>query len=281
MLYRSALRAELTALAQGRWTPVDDNGIAEIQGVPRCSSRPGRRVAHEVESLGAELVRRAASQSSVASSPVVSGRAVSSSPPIAGRARSSEARPRRSPWSAGWREEPRPGGQATGALGFPRVLGQARTSTPRGSAKALVHLRPSPARGDARHLGTPRTSPRCSLRFVTGANARRASHPPSNRPRRGSCRPPGSARLLAPRPARAAPRALRRPRPECEPRSRAPRGDALNTTEAHAVKRGTPSLTPGEGTKRPKSASVPEPTAGVGASGSCRRRSARALRRAG
>jgi len=32
-------------LAWVSWTPVDENGIAEIQGVPRCSSRPGRRVA--------------------------------------------------------------------------------------------------------------------------------------------------------------------------------------------------------------------------------------------
>ena len=39
MLYRAALRAELTASLGVSWTPVDENGIAEIQGVPRSARR--------------------------------------------------------------------------------------------------------------------------------------------------------------------------------------------------------------------------------------------------
>ena len=39
MLYRAALRAELTASLGVSWTPVDDNGIAEIQGVPEGARR--------------------------------------------------------------------------------------------------------------------------------------------------------------------------------------------------------------------------------------------------
>ena len=39
MLYRVALRAELTASLGVSWTPVDENGIAEIQGVPEGARR--------------------------------------------------------------------------------------------------------------------------------------------------------------------------------------------------------------------------------------------------
>ena len=56
MLYRAALRAELTASLGVAWTPVDDNGIAEIEGVPKVLVESWSTRRHEVESLGAELV---------------------------------------------------------------------------------------------------------------------------------------------------------------------------------------------------------------------------------
>ena len=43
MLYKAALRAELTERLGVKWTDVDDNGAAEIVGVPRCSLSNGRR----------------------------------------------------------------------------------------------------------------------------------------------------------------------------------------------------------------------------------------------
>ena len=51
MLYRVALRAELTASLGVCWTPVDENGIAEIQGVPKVLVETWSTRRHEVESL--------------------------------------------------------------------------------------------------------------------------------------------------------------------------------------------------------------------------------------
>ena len=51
MLYRAALRAELTASLGVSWTPVDENGIAEIQGVPKVLVETWSTRRHEVESL--------------------------------------------------------------------------------------------------------------------------------------------------------------------------------------------------------------------------------------
>lgn len=56
MLYKAALRAELTNRLGLAWTAVDDNGVAEIVGVPQalCEHWSTRR--HEVEETGAALV---------------------------------------------------------------------------------------------------------------------------------------------------------------------------------------------------------------------------------
>ncbi len=56
MLYKAALRAELTARCGVSWTLVDDNGIAEIEGIPDelCEAWSARRRA--VKLAGDELV---------------------------------------------------------------------------------------------------------------------------------------------------------------------------------------------------------------------------------
>ena len=56
MLYKSALRSELTARCGVSWTAVDDNGIAEIEGVPveLCDAWSARRQA--VKAAGDALV---------------------------------------------------------------------------------------------------------------------------------------------------------------------------------------------------------------------------------
>jgi conjugative relaxase-like TrwC/TraI family protein len=56
MLYKAALRAELTARCGVSWTFVDDNGIAEIEGVPvePCDAWWARR--HAVKAAGDALV---------------------------------------------------------------------------------------------------------------------------------------------------------------------------------------------------------------------------------
>ncbi len=80
---------------------------------------------------------RAASQSSVASSRVVSGRAVSNSPPIAGAPKLEVETPTEV-LVARWREEAASWGQAPERW-LSRVLGQALTSTPE-DREAVVHL---------------------------------------------------------------------------------------------------------------------------------------------
>ncbi len=56
MLYKAALRAELTARCGVSWTFVDDNGIAEVEGVPveLCDAWSARR--HAVKAAGDALV---------------------------------------------------------------------------------------------------------------------------------------------------------------------------------------------------------------------------------
>ena len=56
MLYKAALRSELTARCGVSWTAVDDNGIAEVEGVPveLCDAWSARR--HVVKAAGDALV---------------------------------------------------------------------------------------------------------------------------------------------------------------------------------------------------------------------------------
>ena len=56
MLYKAALRAELTERLGVEWTAVDDNGAAEIVGVPRALLEQWSARRHELKTLGDELI---------------------------------------------------------------------------------------------------------------------------------------------------------------------------------------------------------------------------------
>ena len=56
MLYKTALRAELSRRLGVLWTAVDDNGIAEIIGVPDALSELWSKRRHDVEIAGRELI---------------------------------------------------------------------------------------------------------------------------------------------------------------------------------------------------------------------------------
>jgi conjugative relaxase-like TrwC/TraI family protein len=93
MLYKAALRAELTTALGVRWTEVDENGIAEIEGVPQelvetwsSRRRPSRRWATSSSPC--------AKPSLVASSRRRSAPPPTSSPPIAPVPRRSSPTPR-------------------------------------------------------------------------------------------------------------------------------------------------------------------------------------------
>jgi conjugative relaxase-like TrwC/TraI family protein len=56
MLYKAALRAELTERLGVKWTGVDDNGAAEIVGVPHALLEQWSARRHELKALGDELI---------------------------------------------------------------------------------------------------------------------------------------------------------------------------------------------------------------------------------
>ena len=56
MLYRAALRAELVERLGVEWTPVDNNGVAEIEGVPQVLIEHWSARRHELKALGDELI---------------------------------------------------------------------------------------------------------------------------------------------------------------------------------------------------------------------------------
>jgi conjugative relaxase-like TrwC/TraI family protein len=56
MLYKAALRAELTTTLGVRWTEVDENGIAEIEGVPQVLVEAWSSRRKAVEEMGSQLV---------------------------------------------------------------------------------------------------------------------------------------------------------------------------------------------------------------------------------
>jgi conjugative relaxase-like TrwC/TraI family protein len=56
MLYKAALRAELTTSLGVRWTEVDENGIAEIEGVPQVLVEAWSSRRKAVEEMGSQLV---------------------------------------------------------------------------------------------------------------------------------------------------------------------------------------------------------------------------------
>ena len=62
MLYKAALRAELTERLGVKWTAVDDNGAAEIVGVPRALLEYWSARRHELKTLGDELVATRAAE---------------------------------------------------------------------------------------------------------------------------------------------------------------------------------------------------------------------------
>ena len=137
MLYRAALRAELTASLGVSWTPVDENGIAEIQGVPKVLVETWSTRRHEVESLGAEFV---ASRESELGRELSGGERARCLQLAAYRSRAPklDAETPTEVLVARWREEAASLGQAPERW-LSRVLGQARTSTPE-DRKAVVHL---------------------------------------------------------------------------------------------------------------------------------------------
>jgi conjugative relaxase-like TrwC/TraI family protein len=137
MLYRAALRAELTASLGVSWTPVDENGIAEIQGVPKVLVETWSTRRHEVESLGVELV---ASRESELGRELSGGERARCLQLAAYRSRAPklDAETPTDVLVARWREEAASFGQAPERW-LPQVLGQARTSSPE-DPKAVVHL---------------------------------------------------------------------------------------------------------------------------------------------
>ena len=62
MLYKAALRAELTERLGVEWTAVDDNGAAEIAGVPRALLEYWSARRHELKTLGDELIANRAAE---------------------------------------------------------------------------------------------------------------------------------------------------------------------------------------------------------------------------
>ena len=137
MLYRAALRAELTASLGVSWTPVDENGIAEIQGVPKVLVETWSTRRHEVESLGAELV---ASREAELGRELAGGERARCLQLAAYRSRAPklDAETPTEVLVVRWREEAASWGQAPERW-LPQVLGQARTSALE-DRKAVVHL---------------------------------------------------------------------------------------------------------------------------------------------
>ena len=62
MLYKAALRVELTERLGVEWTDVDDNGAAEIVGVPRALLEHWSARRHELKTLGDELIANRAAE---------------------------------------------------------------------------------------------------------------------------------------------------------------------------------------------------------------------------
>jgi conjugative relaxase-like TrwC/TraI family protein len=56
MLYKAALRAELSARLGVTWTAVDENGVAEIAGVPKLLVEQWSARRHELKAVGDELI---------------------------------------------------------------------------------------------------------------------------------------------------------------------------------------------------------------------------------
>jgi conjugative relaxase-like TrwC/TraI family protein len=137
MLYRSALRAELTASLKVAWTPVDENGIAEIKGVPKVLLESWSTRRHEVESLGAEFVASRESELGRERSGGERARCLQLAA-YRSRAPKLDAETPTEVLVARWREEAASWGQAPEHW-LPRVLGHARASTPE-DPKAVVHL---------------------------------------------------------------------------------------------------------------------------------------------
>ncbi len=127
MLYRAALRAELTASLKVAWTPVDENGIAEIEGVPEVLVDTWSTRRHEVESLGAQLVANRESELGRELSGGERARCLQLAA-YRSRAPKLDAETSTEVLVARWREEAASFGQAPEHW-LPRVLGQARKST--------------------------------------------------------------------------------------------------------------------------------------------------------
>ena len=62
MLYKAALRAELTEQLGVKWTDVDDNGAAEILGVPHALLEQWSARRHELKAAGDELIANRAAE---------------------------------------------------------------------------------------------------------------------------------------------------------------------------------------------------------------------------
>ena len=137
MLYRAALRAELSASLGVSWTPVDENGIAEIKGVPKVLVETWSTRRHEVESLGRELV---ASREAELGRELSGGERARCYQLAAYRSRAPklDAETPTEVLVARWREEAASWGQAPKHW-LPQVLWRARTSTPE-DREAVVHL---------------------------------------------------------------------------------------------------------------------------------------------
>jgi conjugative relaxase-like TrwC/TraI family protein len=137
MLYRAALRAELTASLKVTWTPVDENSIAEIEGVPEVLVETWSTRRHEVESLGAQLV---ASREAELGRELSGGERARCLQLAAYRSRAPklEAETPTEVLVTRWREEAASWGQEPERW-LPRVLGQARKSAPE-DRDAVVHL---------------------------------------------------------------------------------------------------------------------------------------------
>ncbi len=137
MLYRAAMRAEMTATLGVSWTPVDENGIAEITGVPQVLVESWSSRRHAVESLGAELV--ATREGELGRE--LSGAERARSYQLAAyrtRAPKVEAETPTAELVARWRAEATSWGQAPERW-LTNVLGRSRTITP-AEPEAIVRL---------------------------------------------------------------------------------------------------------------------------------------------
>jgi len=56
MLYKAALRSELSTRLGVAWTPVDENGVAEVVGVPQELIEQWSARRHELKAVGDELI---------------------------------------------------------------------------------------------------------------------------------------------------------------------------------------------------------------------------------